>query len=108
MQRYNQRMMEQLRLRQQQERARLPKVQRSEGKTRMAMYKKSLHISSSSSAAEQREKIKQVGSIGLGLPVVDIFKGPFKKCVHVSISNLFMIIKVVFSLEKKNVILRWL
>ncbi|XP_040200470.1 serine/threonine-protein kinase 10 [Rana temporaria] len=59
MQRYNQRMMEQLRLRQQQERARLPKVQRSEGKTRMAMYKKSLHISSSSSAAEQREKIKQ-------------------------------------------------
>lgn len=59
MQRYNQRMMEQLRLRQQQERVRLPKVQRSEGKTRMAMYKKSLHISSSSSAAEQREKIKQ-------------------------------------------------
>ncbi|XP_072257059.1 serine/threonine-protein kinase 10 [Pyxicephalus adspersus] len=59
MQRYNQRMIEQLRLRQQQERARLPKVQRSEAKTRMAMYKKSLHISSSSSAAEQREKIKQ-------------------------------------------------
>ncbi|KAM4037483.1 serine/threonine-protein kinase 10 [Anomaloglossus baeobatrachus] len=59
MQRYNQRMIEQLRLRQQQERGRLPKVQRSEGKTRMAMYKKSLHISSFSSAAEQREKIKQ-------------------------------------------------
>ncbi|XP_056430799.1 serine/threonine-protein kinase 10 isoform X2 [Hyla sarda] len=59
MQRYNQRMIEQLRLRQQQERARLPKVQRSEGKTRMAMYKKSLHISSFSSASEQREKIKQ-------------------------------------------------
>ncbi|KAM3925743.1 serine/threonine-protein kinase 10 [Leptodactylus fuscus] len=59
MQRYNQRMIEQLRLRQQQERARLPKIQRSEGKTRMAMYKKSLHISSFSSAAEQREKIKQ-------------------------------------------------
>ncbi|CAI9549673.1 unnamed protein product, partial [Staurois parvus] len=59
MQRYNQRMVEQLRLRQQQERARLPKIQRSEGKTRMAMYKKSLHISSSSSGAEQREKIKQ-------------------------------------------------
>ncbi|KAM5169912.1 serine/threonine-protein kinase 10 [Mantella aurantiaca] len=59
MQRYNQRMMEQLRLRQQQERSRLPKIQRTEGKTRMAMYKKSLHISSGSSAAEQREKIKQ-------------------------------------------------
>ncbi|XP_071615424.1 serine/threonine-protein kinase 10 [Heliangelus exortis] len=59
MQRYNQRMVEQLKLRQQQERARLPKIQRSEGKTRMAMYKKSLHIHSSGSAAEQREKIKQ-------------------------------------------------
>ncbi|XP_063303429.1 serine/threonine-protein kinase 10 isoform X1 [Pelobates fuscus] len=59
MQHYNQRMLEQLRLRQQQERARLPKIQRSEGKTRMAMYKKSLHISSIGNSAEQREKIKQ-------------------------------------------------
>lgn len=59
MQRYNQRMLEQLKVRQQQEKARLPKIQRSEGKTRMAMYKKSLHIHSSGSAAEQREKIKQ-------------------------------------------------
>ncbi|XP_051487596.1 serine/threonine-protein kinase 10 isoform X2 [Apus apus] len=59
MQRYNQRMLEQLKIRQQQEKARLPKIQRSEGKTRMAMYKKSLHIHSSGSAAEQREKIKQ-------------------------------------------------
>ncbi|XP_066447382.1 serine/threonine-protein kinase 10 [Eleutherodactylus coqui] len=59
MQRYNQRMIEQLRLRQQQERGRLPKIQRTEGKTRLAMYKKSLHISSFSSAADQREKIKQ-------------------------------------------------
>ncbi|XP_025978443.2 serine/threonine-protein kinase 10 [Dromaius novaehollandiae] len=59
MQRYNQRMIEQLKIRQQQEKARLPKIQRSEGKTRMAMYKKSLHIHSSGSAAEQREKIKQ-------------------------------------------------
>ncbi len=55
MQRYNQRMIEQLKIRQQQEKARLPKIQRSEGKTRMAMYKKSLHIHSSGSAAEQRE-----------------------------------------------------
>uniref|UniRef100_A0A8C0H835 non-specific serine/threonine protein kinase n=1 Tax=Chelonoidis abingdonii TaxID=106734 RepID=A0A8C0H835_CHEAB len=59
MQRYNQRMIEQLRIRQQQEKARLPKIQRSEGKTRMAMYKKSLHINSSGSMSEQREKIKQ-------------------------------------------------
>lgn len=55
-------MLEQLKIRQQQEKARLPKIQRSEGKTRMAMYKKSLHIHSSGSAAEQREKIKQVRS----------------------------------------------
>ncbi|KAL2778520.1 serine/threonine-protein kinase 10 [Daubentonia madagascariensis] len=59
MQRYNQRMMEQLKVRQQQEKARLPKIQRSEGKTRLAMYKKSLHINGGGSAAEQREKIKQ-------------------------------------------------
>ncbi|EPY72620.1 serine/threonine-protein kinase 10 [Camelus ferus] len=59
MQRYNQRMLEQLKVRQQQEKARLPKIQRSEGKTRMAMYKKSLHINGAGSAAEQREKIKQ-------------------------------------------------
>ncbi|XP_044520387.1 serine/threonine-protein kinase 10 [Gracilinanus agilis] len=59
MQRYNQRMIEQLKIRQQQEKARLPKIQRSEGKTRMAMYKKSLHINGGGSASEQREKIKQ-------------------------------------------------
>uniref|UniRef100_A0A8C0KD41 non-specific serine/threonine protein kinase n=1 Tax=Canis lupus dingo TaxID=286419 RepID=A0A8C0KD41_CANLU len=59
MQRYNQRMIEQLKMRQQQEKARLPKIQRSEGKTRMAMYKKSLHINGAGSASEQREKIKQ-------------------------------------------------
>nr|XP_040127970.1 serine/threonine-protein kinase 10 isoform X2 [Ictidomys tridecemlineatus] len=59
MQRYNQRMLEQLKVRQQQEKARLPKIQRSEGKTRMAMYKKSLHINGGGSAAEQRDKIKQ-------------------------------------------------
>uniref|UniRef100_A0A452VKF9 non-specific serine/threonine protein kinase n=1 Tax=Ursus maritimus TaxID=29073 RepID=A0A452VKF9_URSMA len=59
MQRYNQRMVEQLKVRQQQERVGLPKIQRSEGKTRMAMYKKSLHINGAGSASEQREKIKQ-------------------------------------------------
>ncbi|KAG5284316.1 hypothetical protein AALO_G00025380 [Alosa alosa] len=59
MQCYNQRMMELLRGRQQQEKARLPKIQRSEGKTRMAMFKKSLRINSSGSSSEDREKIKQ-------------------------------------------------
>lgn len=66
MQRYNQRMVEQLKARQQQEKARLPKIQRSEGKTRMAMYKKSLHINGAGSAAEQREKVKQVGAVRQG------------------------------------------
>ncbi|XP_063059741.1 serine/threonine-protein kinase 10 isoform X2 [Engraulis encrasicolus] len=61
MQCYNQRMVEILKGRQQQEKGRLPKIQRSEGKTRMAMFKKSLRINSSGSAAEDREKIKQFG-----------------------------------------------
>uniref|UniRef100_A0A8C9WM38 non-specific serine/threonine protein kinase n=1 Tax=Scleropages formosus TaxID=113540 RepID=A0A8C9WM38_SCLFO len=59
MQCYNQRMTEQLKVRQQQEKARLPKIQRSEGKTRMAMFKKSLRINSSGNASEDRERIKQ-------------------------------------------------
>lgn len=57
---YNQRMIELLKVRQQQERNRLPKIQRNEGKTRMAMFKKSLRINSSGSAAEDRERVKQV------------------------------------------------
>lgn len=60
MQCYNQRMIENLKSRQQQERSRLPKIQRSEAKTRMAMFKKSIRINSTGSAAEDREKIKQV------------------------------------------------
>lgn len=89
MQRYNQRMVEQLKVRQQQEKARLPKIQRSEGKTRMAMYKKSLHISGAGSAAEQREKIKQVGPgvAQAGLPyrvgehkTEGAAEGPGKRC----------------------------
>ena len=60
MQCYNQRMVEILKGRQQQEKGRMPKIQRSEGKTRMVMFKKSLRINSTGSAAEDREKIKQV------------------------------------------------
>ncbi|XP_044078225.1 serine/threonine-protein kinase 10 [Siniperca chuatsi] len=59
MQCYNQRMIEILKARQQQEKNRLPKIQRSEAKTRMAMFKKSLRINSTGSASEDREKIKQ-------------------------------------------------
>ncbi|XP_020341480.2 serine/threonine-protein kinase 10 [Oncorhynchus kisutch] len=59
MQCYNQRMIELLKARQQQEKGRLPKIQRSEGKTRMVMFKKSLRINSTGSTSEDREKIKQ-------------------------------------------------
>ncbi|XP_056097621.1 serine/threonine-protein kinase 10 isoform X2 [Rhinichthys klamathensis goyatoka] len=59
MQCYNQRMIELLKARQQQEKNRLPKIQRSEGKTRMVMFKKSLKINSNGNSAEDREKIKQ-------------------------------------------------
>ncbi|KAM4620564.1 serine/threonine-protein kinase 10 isoform 2-T2 [Polymixia lowei] len=59
MQCYNQRMIEILKGRQQQEKNRLPKIQRGEAKTRMAMFKKSLRINSTGSASEDREKIKQ-------------------------------------------------
>ncbi|KAK5622407.1 serine threonine kinase 10 [Crenichthys baileyi] len=58
MQCYNQRMIELLKNRQQQEKGRLPKIQRNEAKTRMTMFKKSLRINSTGSAAEDREKIK--------------------------------------------------
>ncbi|XP_043076933.1 serine/threonine-protein kinase 10-like [Puntigrus tetrazona] len=59
MQCYNQRMVELLKARQHQEKNRLPRIQRSEAKTRMAMYKKSLRINSSGSSSEDREKTKQ-------------------------------------------------
>ncbi|KAJ6669117.1 hypothetical protein lerEdw1_007926 [Lerista edwardsae] len=59
MQRYNQRLIEELKNKHTQERARLPKIQRSEAKTRMAMFKKSLRINSSSTPEQDREKIKQ-------------------------------------------------
>lgn len=65
MNRYNLRMLELLKVRQQQERNRMPKIQRSEGKTRMAMFKKSLRINSSGSASEDRERIKQVSGAHL-------------------------------------------
>jgi len=62
MHRYNQRLAEELRTKQTQERTRLPKIQRSEAKTRMAMFKKSLRINASAciTADHEREKIKLV------------------------------------------------
>ncbi|XP_053305819.1 STE20-like serine/threonine-protein kinase [Spea bombifrons] len=59
MQRYNQRLIEELKNKQAQERGRLPKIQRSDAKTRMAMFKKSLRINSVGSPEQDREKIKQ-------------------------------------------------
>uniref|UniRef100_A0A3B3UF68 non-specific serine/threonine protein kinase n=1 Tax=Poecilia latipinna TaxID=48699 RepID=A0A3B3UF68_9TELE len=59
MQSYNQRMIELLKNRQQQEKTRMPKIQRNEAKTRMTMFKKSLRINSTGSASEDREKVKQ-------------------------------------------------
>ncbi|XP_027012146.1 STE20-like kinase b [Tachysurus fulvidraco] len=60
MHRYNQRMVEEMKTKQTQERTRLPKIQRSDAKTRMAMFKKSLRIASPGlSPDHEREKIKQ-------------------------------------------------
>ncbi|KAI5090046.1 STE20-like kinase b, partial [Silurus meridionalis] len=60
MHRYNQRLVEEMKTKQTQERTRLPKIQRSDAKTRMAMFKKSLRISSPGLTPDQeREKIKQ-------------------------------------------------
>ncbi|TDH16393.1 hypothetical protein EPR50_G00019500 [Perca flavescens] len=60
MQRYNQRLIEEMKNKQTQERTRLPKIQRSEAKTRMAMFKKSLRITAAVITPEQeREKVKQ-------------------------------------------------
>uniref|UniRef100_A0A3B3DXP9 non-specific serine/threonine protein kinase n=1 Tax=Oryzias melastigma TaxID=30732 RepID=A0A3B3DXP9_ORYME len=60
MQRYNQRLIEEMKNKQTQERTRLPKIQRSEAKTRMAMFKKSLRITAVGISPEQeRERVKQ-------------------------------------------------
>ncbi|XP_075997894.1 STE20-like serine/threonine-protein kinase isoform X2 [Genypterus blacodes] len=64
MQRYNQRLIEEMKNRQTQERVRLPKIQRSEAKTRMAMFKKSLRITAAAAVTpeQERERIKQFAS----------------------------------------------
>lgn len=81
MQCYNQRMIELLKARQQQEKNRLPKIQRSEAKTRMAMFKKSLRINSSGSSAEDREKTKQVKRVSLTARMCPPLRDP-----HLSLS----------------------
>lgn len=61
MHRYNQRLMEEMKSKQTQERTRLPKIQRSDAKTRMAMFKKSLRITTTGVTPElERERVKQV------------------------------------------------
>ncbi|XP_034040090.1 STE20-like serine/threonine-protein kinase isoform X2 [Thalassophryne amazonica] len=64
MQRYNQRLIEEMKNRQTQERVRLPKIQRGEAKTRMAMFKKSLRITASAAITQEqeRERVKQFAS----------------------------------------------
>ncbi|XP_029030955.1 STE20-like serine/threonine-protein kinase isoform X2 [Betta splendens] len=64
MQRYNQRLVEEMKNKQTQERVRLPKIQRSDAKTRMAMYKKSLRITATAAVTpeQERERIKQFAS----------------------------------------------
>uniref|UniRef100_A0A674MHB4 non-specific serine/threonine protein kinase n=1 Tax=Takifugu rubripes TaxID=31033 RepID=A0A674MHB4_TAKRU len=61
MQRYNQRLVEEMKNKQTQERVRLPKIQRSEAKTRMAMFKKSLRINAAAAITpeQERERVKQ-------------------------------------------------
>ncbi|XP_034755025.1 STE20-like serine/threonine-protein kinase isoform X2 [Etheostoma cragini] len=64
MHRYNQRLIEEMKNKQTQERVRLPKIQRSEAKTRMAMFKKSLRITATAAVTpeQERERIKQFAS----------------------------------------------
>ncbi|XP_037321961.2 STE20-like serine/threonine-protein kinase isoform X2 [Pungitius pungitius] len=64
MHRYNQRMFEEMKNKQTQERVRLPKIQRSEAKTRMAMFKKSIRITATATFTpeQERERVKQFAS----------------------------------------------
>uniref|UniRef100_A0A8D3E0S4 non-specific serine/threonine protein kinase n=1 Tax=Scophthalmus maximus TaxID=52904 RepID=A0A8D3E0S4_SCOMX len=64
MQRYNQRLIEEMKNKQTQERGRLPKIQRGEAKTRMAMFKKSIRITATTAVTpeQERERIKQFAS----------------------------------------------
>ncbi|KAM8859662.1 STE20-like serine/threonine-protein kinase isoform 2-T2 [Spinachia spinachia] len=64
MHRYNQRMFEEMKNKQTQERVRLPKIQRSEAKTRMAMFKKSIRITATAAFTpeQERERVKQFAS----------------------------------------------
>uniref|UniRef100_A0A671SJU4 non-specific serine/threonine protein kinase n=1 Tax=Sinocyclocheilus anshuiensis TaxID=1608454 RepID=A0A671SJU4_9TELE len=60
MQRYNQRLVEEMKNKQTQDRTRLPKIQLSDAKTRMAMFKKSLRITTTGVTPElERERVKQ-------------------------------------------------
>ncbi|XP_031695326.1 STE20-like serine/threonine-protein kinase isoform X2 [Anarrhichthys ocellatus] len=64
MHRYNQRLIEEMKNKQTQERVRLPKIQRSDAKTRMAMFKKSIRITATAAVTpeQERERIKQFAS----------------------------------------------
>lgn len=76
MQRYNQRLVEEMKNKQTQERVRLPKIQRSEAKTRMAMFKKSLRINAAAAITpeQERERVKQVQTARAFHPPHNIWK----------------------------------
>lgn len=80
MQRYNQRLVEEMKNKQTQERVRLPKIQRSEAKTRMAMFKKSLRITAAAAITpeQEREKIKQVQRLWTSMSVFFVLGVFFK------------------------------
>lgn len=85
MQRYNQRLVEEMKNKQNQERVRLPKIQRSEAKTRMAMFKKSLRINAAAivTPEQERERVKQVQTAWAGMEQgnvsASIFCSPVKR-----------------------------
>lgn len=59
--RHNKRLEEELLTRQRQEKIRLPKIQRTEGKARMSMFKQSLRIQAQQGEAfNEKEKVRQV------------------------------------------------
>lgn len=92
MHRYNQRLIEDMKNKQTQERSRLPKIQRSDAKTRMAMFKKSLRISTTAVTPDlERERVKQVRGHN-----TRIRKGDLNDCFRVLIVvSALIVVRVV-------------
>lgn len=88
--RYNRRLEMELLSRQRQEKIRLPKIQRSEGKTRMNMFKKSLRLSMQA-VENEKDRIKNVSVVPQFFVVGGLRYLPpnLKFCVKVSIHPKF-------------------